>query len=307
MKWNKLGVIKLPFNHQRVSHTQIPVTYEENGIINVLYSSRNKDGISGIYSLKLSPDNLLDVLELDESPILELGKAGSFDDSGLMPTWVEKNLSSHYLYYIGWNKKVSVPYQNSIGLAISRNGVGFKKYSEGPILDRSIHDPCFVGTACVVKEDIWKMWYLSCIEWVNIGDKLEPRYNLKYAESSDGVNWIRNGVTSIDFKSIDEGGIAKASVIKYKDIYHMWFCYRGTKDYRSSITESYRIGYATSKDGQSWNRNDEASGIFPGPLEWDSEMICYPHVFKYKDKLWMLYNGNGFGKDGIGLAELKDD
>ena len=38
---------------------------------------------------------------------------------------------------------------------------------------------------------------------------------------------------------------------------------------------------------------------------WDSEMICYPYVFEHKDDLYMLYNGNDYGKTGFGLAVLE--
>ena len=34
-------------------------------------------------------------------------------------------------------------------------------------------------------------------------------------------------------------------------------------------------------------------------------MSCYPCVFKYKEKFFMLFNGNDYGKRGIGLLELK--
>jgi hypothetical protein len=33
-------------------------------------------------------------------------------------------------------------------------------------------------------------------------------------------------------------------------------------------------------------------------------MQCYPHVFTCDDRVYMLYNGNEFGKFGFGLAEL---
>ena len=31
-------------------------------------------------------------------------------------------------------------------------------------------------------------------------------------------------------------------------------------------------------------------------------MIAYPHVIKHKGKKYMFYNGNNYGKEGIGLA-----
>ena len=33
-------------------------------------------------------------------------------------------------------------------------------------------------------------------------------------------------------------------------------------------------------------------------------MMCYPYVFKLKDEYYMLYNGNSFGKNSIGLAKM---
>jgi hypothetical protein len=37
---------------------------------------------------------------------------------------------------------------------------------------------------------------------------------------------------------------------------------------------------------------------------WDSEMMCYPYVFDHKGERYMLYNGNGYGKSGFGIAKL---
>ncbi len=35
-------------------------------------------------------------------------------------------------------------------------------------------------------------------------------------------------------------------------------------------------------------------------------MIAYPSVFQLDGRTFMLYGGNGNGKTGFGLAELKD-
>jgi len=31
-------------------------------------------------------------------------------------------------------------------------------------------------------------------------------------------------------------------------------------------------------------------------------MVEYPFVFRHNDQIYMLYNGNGYGKTGFGLA-----
>jgi hypothetical protein len=81
----------------------------------------------------------------------------------------------------------------------------------------------------------------------------------------------------------------------------MWYSFRAQQG-----AETYRIGYAESIDGLDWVRKDDESGIDVSPNGWDSEMICYPRVFEHKDRLYMLYNGNGYGKSGFGLAVLED-
>jgi len=39
---------------------------------------------------------------------------------------------------------------------------------------------------------------------------------------------------------------------------------------------------------------------------FDSEMVCYPFVFVREDKRYLLYNGNAFGREGIGLAVYEE-
>ena len=64
----------------------------------------------------------------------------------------------------------------------------------------------------------------------------------------------------------------------------------------------YRIGFAVSRDGISWSRRDSEIGIVVSESGWDSEMLAYPYVVKFRDKFFMFYNGNGFGKSGFWFA-----
>jgi hypothetical protein len=75
----------------------------------------------------------------------------------------------------------------------------------------------------------------------------------------------------------------------------MWYACRGA---------AYRIGYAESADGLQWERRDGEAGLDVSASGWDSEMVGYPCVFDHRGRRYMLYNGNGFGETGIGLAIL---
>jgi hypothetical protein len=240
-----------------------------------------------------------EILCWSEKPVLGVGELGTFDESGAMGDWIVAQEGNFFLYYTGWNLGVTVPFRNAIGLAVSEDGGhNFVRYSKGPILDRNIHDPCFVSNSCIlVDKEKWRMWYLSCDQWKIEGDIPKHYYHLKYAESDDGIQWERNGIVCIDFRSQDEYAISRPSVLKNGGKYKMWYSYRG---------RSYRIGYAESDNGIEWVRKDEEVGIDVSESGWDSEMIEYPYIFDHEGQRYMLYNGNGYGRTGIGLAVLEE-
>jgi hypothetical protein len=50
---------------------------------------------------------------------------------------------------------------------------------------------------------------------------------------------------------------------------------------------------------------DERVGIHVSANGWDSEMIEYAFVFDLNGDRFMIYNGNDFGKTGLGYARLE--
>jgi hypothetical protein len=138
------------------------------------------------------------------------------------------------------------------------------------------------------------MWYTCFSRWGRAGEP-KHQYVIKYAESSDGVNWRRPGIVCIDAADASEYAIGRPSVLRRDGFYHMWYSYRGA---------AYRIGYAWSEDGITWTRRDDLAGIDVSASGWDSESICYSHVFEWHNTLYMLYCGNHYGRDGLGLAVL---
>lgn len=308
MGWKKKGLIFCPDNSKfwSKSHASVPTVdyiFEEN-ILRIYYSTRDANGLSCISFIEVDADNPSLVKYVHVEPVLIKGGLGTFDDCGVMPTWILNRGNEKYLYYIGWNVRNTVPYSNALGLAVSIDGgITFKKLFPGSILDRSREEPFFTASACLLEYDKkYFTYYLSCTEFRTIANKIEPRYNIKYAKSDNGIDFIRNGIVAIDYLSDDEAGISRPSVLK-DSIFRMWYSYRKFLNYRTDQEASYKIGYAESKDGIEWERKDGLINLVSVKNEWDSEMQCYPHVLSIKGKLIMFYNGNGFGKTGIGYAE----
>jgi len=311
MEWKKRGLIYVPKSNQdwMVSHAQLPTVDKVNDdVLRIYYGTRDKLNRTVTTYIEVAADNPKNILYIHDMPVLGLGELGCFDDSGAMPSWIVNHGGMKYLYYIGWNKGVSVSYRNSIGLAISDDGgKTFTRLYKGPVIDRTKTEPHFTGASCVIVENgLWRVWYLSALKWITYKEKPEPVYNIKYAESRDGVNWDRLCIVCIDLKSPDEGGIGRPCVIPEDGIYKMWYCYRGIRDYRTNKAHSYRIGYAESKDGLEWERKDNLAGIDVSAEGWDSVMITYAQVYKHKGRKYMIYNGNGFGRSGFGYAVLEE-
>lgn len=284
------------------SYASVPVVLKISEHIHRIYfSSRNNKNQSIPHFFDY---NLEDYVMI--SPPRELGiypgEMGEFDDSGVMPSSIVRlNSGELYMYYIGWNLGVTVPFRNSIGLAVSRDsGKTFSKLFNGPVLDRNHLEPHFSASNDVIKENNqFRMWYLSCVKWEKNNNQTRHYYHIKTATSDDGIFWKRRGKVAINFAYDNEYAISVPTILKENDIYKMWYSYRG-----GPFSEKYTIGYAESINGEDWERKDDMIFLNRSGESWDKEMICYPRVFKYKNDTFMLYNGNAYGKTGVGLLKL---
>jgi len=308
MRWIRKGQIYDPRQHKdwAGTHAQVPTVLLYPDRIRIFYADRTADNKSFITYLDVDRQNFGNVLCYHKVSILPLGTRGTFDDDGMMPGAAIRHGQYVYLYYTGWNRGVTVPYRNSIGIAVSEDdGTSFRRLHEGPVLDRTAEEPHMAVTPTILKEGpLWRMWYISGLGWADIDGHLEPVYVIKYATSDDGVAWARPNLQCIEQTHHLEA-FAHPSVIRRGDRYHIWYCFRHSRDYRDGAG-SYRIGYAESQDGVAWKRMDNACGLDVSPEGWDSTMTCYPSVFAIDDRIVMIYNGNGFGQTGFGYAELED-
>jgi len=306
LKWKKLGLIIKPGKYTWiVTHVQNPFAIRTGeDIYKIFFAGRDCYNRARGGFAEIDINNPKVIIDFSSSPLLDLGELGCFDDSGVMPSTVVDLNSKQYMYYTGWSRAVVTPFTFFIGLAISEDsGKSFRRYSKAPVLGRNFHDPFLTASPWVIIENhVFKMWYVSGTGWEmssNNDSVLKHYYHIKYAESKDGFNWNPEGIVCIDFRD-DEYAIARPTVYKENGIYKMWYCYRGGY-------ETYRAGYAESKDGIKWQRKNSQVGIDVSDEGWDSQMICYPFVFEHKGQQYMLYNGNDYGKTGIGLAVLEKE
>lgn len=317
MKCKKLGKIFDPTEHvlpnRCVEFAQSPQTLVLDDRVRVYFSTRERDNLgkylSHVAYAEFSRD-MSRLLNVSGQTVLPLGGLGSFDEHGIFPINVLKDGDRVLAYTTGWNRKVSVSADAAIGLAISHDGgLTFQRYGAGPIMASSLREPFLVGDAFVQRYgDTYHMWYIYGTKWQKFSETEPPDrvYKIAHAASPDGIYWQRDGRQIINDRLNADECQALPTVICVDGIYHMYFCYRQAHGFRQDSSCAYRIGYARSTDLENWARDDAVAGIDVSAEGWDSQMQCYPHVFECDGKVYLLYNGNEFGRHGFGLAELEN-
>lgn len=298
MAWRKLGKI-WETDHQRswmVSHSALPIAEALGGnAYRIYFSTRNEKNQSQIASFDLDLTTPHNPLAVCEKPLVSPGPLGAYDDSGVTSSCLVSEGGHRRLYYTGWSLGVTVPFYFEIGMSLEEPGAAcWKKPSYAPVLGKNEHDPFLLASPFIlVEQGLWRMWYVAGVKWELEAGQPKHYYHIRYAESTDGLHWMPAGRVCIDFASPGEYAIARPCVLKEEGLYKMWYSYRG---------DVYQLGYAESTDGLHWRRLDEQAGLCVSDAGWDSEMICYPYVFAHQGQKYMLYNGNQYGKSGIGLA-----
>lgn len=315
MRWRKLGKIFDPFDFpgQHLQFAQSPQTLLFDDFIRIYFSTRSTDANGKFRSHIAFVDmtrNLQQIRRVSEHTVMPLGALGCFDEHGIFPINVVRHNGLIYGYTCGWSRRVSVSVETAIGLAMSRDeGETFERIGDGPILSASLREPCLVGDGFVkVIGNRFHMWYIFGTGWKKYSPDAPPdrTYKIGHAVSDNGIDWIKEDGHQIipDRLGRDESQ-ALPSVIQMGDRYHMFFCYRESFDFRSNATRGYRIGHAWSDDLCHWSRDDDSPELIGTPGAWDSDMQCYPHVFECDGNIYLLYNGNEFGRFGFGLAVLE--
>ena len=201
----------------------------------------------------------------------------------------------------------SVPYNWSIGLAVSDDLKKFKKFSNAPIIGPRNNEPYLHACPIVYcTSDGYEMYLLSGDRWINDKNgKLESVYTLKKCISKNGIDWSAVQGPLLTPKSENECQTS-CSIFEYNGKKHMLFSYRSGTGFRENPEDAYKIGLAMQQSDGSWLRDDSMLHCKHDETcsGWDSMMMAYPHVFHWDKKIYMLYCGNEFGRTGFGLAEL---
>ena len=303
MKWRKMGRIYAPDGRlawaKKYAFPPTPY-FVAPDVMRVYVAFCDENTVGRIGYVDLSAEDPSEVLGVSERPVLDIGAPGAFDENGILPTAVLDVDGQIFMYYVGYQLGMKVRYYQFEGLAVSDDGgETFRRRLKVPVIDRSDSEMLNRTSAFVRRRGgLFEMWYVGGSEWTVSRGKALPVYDIKYLTSPDGVRWGPAGETCVTYASDDEHAFGKPYVFEDGGVQRMFYSVR-------TRSKGYRIGYAESPDGRAWTRRDEEVGIDVSDSGWDSEMIAYACVVKYRDRVYMFYNGNNCGETGFGYAVLE--
>jgi predicted GH43/DUF377 family glycosyl hydrolase len=165
---------------------------------------------------------------------------------------------------------------------------GWVKYQKNPVLGGPL-GTCF--DVSVLRENgKYRMWF----SW-------RPKRSIALVESEDGFSWGEpTSVLGPNKVSGWEEEVNRPVVIKHGGNYRLW--------YTGQAKGKSWIGYATSKDGKTWERAGDQPVLSPEQA-WEREAVMCPHVlYDGKQKLYRMWYSGGeqYEPNAIGYATSED-
>ena len=202
----------------------------------------------------------------EQNPVLDVGAAGSWEDEWVYKPYVLFDGSTYHMWYTGYDGT-----RVRIGYATSTDRTNWTKYENNPVMDtgpENIWEGNVVESPCILFDgNTYHMWY-------NGQDETSRR--IGYATSPDGISWTKyegNPVLDIGATGTwDQSMVEAPDVIFDGTKYHMWY---------SGVVGgwSWRIGYATSLDGISWEKYAGNPVLDLGTTgSWDDQWVGYCRV-----------------------------
>ncbi|MGH8213730.1 MAG: hypothetical protein ACREPP_10940 [Rhodanobacteraceae bacterium] len=265
--------------------------------IRVYAGFRDEAGVSRIGYVDVLADDPATVLDFSREPVLDIGRGGCFDDSGMILGDLIDAPDGLLMFYVGFQRVAHAKFLAFTGLARSRDGGRhFERVQDTPILDRAPGRSTIAAVHSVLRENgRWRLWYAAGDDWEYIDGRPFPRYHIRCVETEDLHSMPRRDRDCLRPRG-DEYRIGRPRVHRVEGEYTMHFTW-------GDRAGGYLPGMARSQDGVHWTRCDEDFDLPLSTQGWDSRSICYPAPIRQRDRWLLFYNGNDMGVDGFGVAQ----
>jgi hypothetical protein len=198
---------------------------------------------------------------------------------------------------MGWVNPPDEHWFGQIGKLMLDDNFNVKYIESEPWFALDQNDPISLSyPAFYSRKSETRMWYGSTLTW-DAGNG-EMIHILKEKTSDDGVNFEPTG-RIVEWELNIAQAFSRPSIVALGNSYLLAYSVRGN-------ATKYQIGFSLiEEDNIDCGFALKQIKVFgPSESEWENEMVEYPYLINHKNNTYMFYNGNAFGRTGIGLARL---
>lgn len=295
--WKRVGWIGVPAQRPDwwSSHAAFPTVVSQSGnSIKLIVSARdvNQRSSAAVMDLAVNGEAVA-LLNVSDRPWLAPGLPGTFDEAGVNVTFCSTDDDGLVAWYHGWALRSGGGWWNSIGTAKGDLTSGLTRVSAAPTFDRSTEDPTSLG---------YPFWYDfpwgKCLLYCTYESYGIPSRNENYSyrvKCTPGLGLTRSSPL-LPHLGVNQAQ-SRPTVVHVGNVYRMFLSVKGNR---------YHIACAESLDGIRWRWSADEWSLFPLGSGGEVNEVAYSYVFWQEDRLTMLYNGDGHGATGIGVAVWND-
>jgi len=242
-----------------------------------------------------------------ESPVLEPGQAGEWDEAAIFAADVIIFKDNYHMWYSGFNSANEF----AIGHATSQDGFVWQKDTLNPVLTGdSVGAWDYYGTSIAnvfILNDTLHLFYSGH----SIPDGYPYTKHIGHAISVDGSAWIKDTLNPVistgSNGSWDDAYVQAPCIVAVNGLFHCWYdAWDGIYD-----DKLLGIGHATSTSlyGNNWIKDQANPVLIPfgrSSGSWEDREARGPRVFYNGSVFHMWYMGGFLPKFQIGYAWSAD-
>jgi hypothetical protein len=293
--WRKLGrVLQASGGALSRTHVMLPTPYLMADRLRLFYASCDDDLRGRIFYADFAREPPFAIMAVSPQPVFDVGPAGGFDCDGVNPSQIIETDGQLALLYIGWRRgPPAEPYTLLAGVAVSRDqGLSFARRDE-PLLPPRPGERLFRTAPFIDRDaDGFRLLYIGGDVFVDDGPgRRSPVYSLMEMRGEGLWTW------DAPARVVMAPDVAAGEVGFGRPV--------ATPDRKLMLSLRTRAGYRlveTDLEIDPRNRPPFAPVITPPFEPWEAHMTCFGAPCRVGDIEVLFYNGDGYGRTGLGLA-----
>jgi len=295
--WRPLGrILRAAGGPLGATHAMLPTPFVMADRIRVFFASCDGAMRGRVFFADFACEPPFSLMQTSSHPVLDVGGPDAFDRDGVNPSQVVRLDGRLALFYIGWRRgPPAAPYTLTAGTAFSDDdGLTFTK-APAPLLPLRPSESLF-RTAPFLTSSGGRhtLLYIGGDRFtVDPSGKRLPVYSLMRLISSDPLCWMGAGETLLSpYRPSGEIGFGRPILTGPDDAPRLMLSIRTTQGY--ALVEA--------PFGDMTERPRFKPVLTHAPDPWEAGMQCFGAVCRCGAWELLFYNGDGFGRTGMGLA-----